>query len=79
MTTGNALNIVKTIIGNFLVQFDATLTFESSCCVLSSSSFLLLLRVFWMSPSLFTDRGSLSDAVVPAAGLRSGGEELRDV
>lgn len=56
------------------------LTFESSCCVLSSSSaFLVLISVVWMSSSLFTERGSLSEAVVLVASLRSGGEELREV
>lgn len=58
----------------------STLTLESSSCVLSSSSpFLVLLIVVWLSSSLFTERGSRSDEVVPVASFRSGGEELRDV
>lgn len=57
------------------------LTFESSCCVPSSSSpfLVLLLSVDCRSSSLLTERGSRSDAIVPAVSLTSGGEELRDV
>lgn len=59
----------------------ASLTLESSSCVLSSSSspFLVLLIVVWLSSSHFIVRGSLSEEVGPVASFRSGGEELRDV
>lgn len=58
----------------------SNLTLESSSCVLSSSSpFFVLLIVVWLSSSLFTERGSRSDDVVPVASFRSGGEELREV
>lgn len=60
---------------------DSALTLESSSCVRSSSSspFLALLSVVWLSSSLFTERGSRSDDVVPAASFRSGDEEVREV
>lgn len=66
--------------GNYLGWMCSVLTFESSCCVRSSSSpFFVLLSEVWTSSSLFTERGSRSEAVVPVVSLMSGGEELRDV
>lgn len=71
---------VKQTLHTYVMCSISTLTLESSSCVLSSSSpFLVLLIVVWLSSSLFTERGSRSDEVVPVASFRSGGEELRDV